>query len=72
MTPYFPFGGHSRAGGNPGDKRTLRSRQTLKCERLHGMLCLLDFRLRGITSHLPARGLSGMASCFTNDGTKEC
>lgn len=28
----------------------------------------LDSRLRGITRHLPACGLSGMASCFTNDG----
>ncbi len=39
-------------------------------QQLKNTFCLtpLDSRLRGITSDLPACGLSRMASSFTNDG----
>jgi glutamyl-Q tRNA(Asp) synthetase len=45
---------HSRAGGNPAIQNAFCSNP-------------LDSRLRGITSDLPARGLSRMASSSTND-----
>jgi adenine-specific DNA-methyltransferase len=46
---------HSRAGGNPAIENAVG-------------LNLLDSRLRGITSDLPASGLSRMASSSINDG----